>query len=431
MERPDIRRLKKLPVSGAFRHVRLLLIFAALSFQVQAELIARFHTTLGNVDVELQYQAAPQAVANFITLAQGSRPWVDSSNGKIRSEPFYDGTKIHRTINESSNKIAQGGSRKGDGSDGPGYTFKDEFSPVLTHVPYVLSMANAGLNSNGSQFFFSGNESHPAYDNSYTIFGIITDPASRSVVDGMITAGPNGTTINAVTFTRTDAAAVAFDEHAQNLPIVTCPRGSLTVTPDVSAVWNFSPAISTGEVFHAFRSTTMAPDSWVELDNAELHVGISAGPLLFPVATTAPLDDAAAPTAFYNLYVAKHPDSVAPSHLSNRTVTIQFSNGTRRYDFDSSGIAGTTTFTPLSGDPSTTPFSTFDMRPGHPSTLLSDAHFIQFIADRPAPAVRYQRIKVGCDSATSLLVTGRHFTENFDFFFGWLPFAAGPATITR
>jgi peptidyl-prolyl cis-trans isomerase A (cyclophilin A) len=416
-------------ISGAFRPVRFLVLLLALASPLQADLIARFQTSQGVVDAVLQYQKTPQAVANFVTLAEGSRPWIDAKTGAIAQKPFYDGTKIHRT--SALDGFAQGGSRMGDGSDGPGYTIKDEFDDTLTHVPYVLSMANRGPNSNGSGFFFTGNVTIPVYDKSYVVFGLVTDPASRAVIDAMIAAGPNGTTIHQVTILRTDAAAIAFDEHAQNLPIVSCPGGRLTVNRGVAAIWNFNPLISTGAVFHAFYSTTMAPDSWEELDFAQLHVGISQGALLTPVATTALLDNAAAPRAFYNLYVADHPGSVAPSYLNNRTVTIPLGGGTLRYAFDSSGVSGTTTYTPATGDPIVGPFTTVNPGNGVPLAPSTDAHSLVFTADTPALNLRYLWIKVGCDSATNSLVTGRHSTQYYDGIFGWSPFATGPVTISR
>jgi peptidyl-prolyl cis-trans isomerase A (cyclophilin A) len=411
--------------------VRFLVFLITLICPLQAELVARFHTTQGLVDVVLQYTTAPQAVASFITLAQGSRPWVDSSNGRIRTDPFYNGIKIHRTANDSGFKFAQGGSPKGDGSDGPGYTFKDEFSSPLTHVPYVLSMANAGPNTNGSQFFFTGSLSQPTFNNVHTIFGLVTDPASRLVVDAMIAAGPNGTTINEVTITRTDAGAIAFNEQAQNLPAITCPGGSLTVNRGLSTIWNFNPLITTGEVFHAYRSTTMAAGSWEELDDAQIHVGISKGALLDPVAPSAFLDNASAPSAFYNLYVASHPGSVAPSYLNNRTVTIPLGGGILTYVFDPSGISGTTTYTPSTGSPLGGPFTTVNPNNGAPLPPSTNAHSFVFTADTPSISPRYLWIKVGCDSATNSLVTGRHSTQNYDGILGWRPFSTGSITVTR
>ncbi len=413
-----------------FLEVKFFVFVITLVCPLQAELIARFHTTQGPVDVVLQYTTAPQAVANFMTLAQGSRPWVNPKNGSIRSEPFYNGIKIHRTANDSGFKFAQGGSPKGDGSDGPGYTFKDEFDSPLIHIPYVLSMANAGPNTNGSQFFFTGSLSQPTFNNVHTIFGLVTDPASQLVVDNMIAAGPNGTTINEVTFTRTDAAAIAFNEHAQQLPAITCPGGSLAVNRGLSTIWNFNPSLTTGEVFHAYRSTTMAAGSWEKLKNAQIHVGISKGDLLSPVVTSAFLDNASTPSAFYNLYVASHPGSVAPSYLNNRTVVIPLGGGTIRYAFDSSGVSGITTFTFTDGSPIGGPFTTVNPGNGTPLSPSTDAHSFVFTADTPSISPRYLWIKVGCDSATNSQVTGRHSTQSFGGF-GWSPFATGSVTITR
>jgi peptidyl-prolyl cis-trans isomerase A (cyclophilin A) len=420
--------------------MRVLLFLIALSYPLHADLIARFHTTQGNVDVVLQYATAPQAVANFITLAQGSRPWVDPFNGRIRTEPFYNGIKIHRIANNSGFKFAQGGSARGDGSDGPGYTFKDEFVTPLTHVPYVLSMANAGPNTNGSQFFFTGSLSQPTFNNVHTIFGLVIDPASRSVVDAMITAGNNGTTINEVTFTRTDPTAIAFNEFAQNLPVVTCPGGFLSVNRGVSAVWHLDPLMSTGAVFHAYRSSTMASGSWAELESAKRHVGISSDPLIPPVVVNANLDNAETTSAFYNLWVARHPGSVTPSTLANRSVSISINEGNILYAFNNSGAAGTMTYTPISGSPIIGPFTTVNPITGLPQSPTSNAHSVVFIADTPTLNPRYFWVKTGCDTASNSLI-GCHYSIDYYYYnsnnpfdsnnYTWQNFTKGDLTITR
>ena len=301
--------------------MKRIVILLALTTPLHAELIATMETSRGNVVVDLQYSAAPQTVANFITLAQGSRPWVDSTTGKIRNDPYYNGLKFHRTANDSVFKFAQSGSQKGDGSDSPGYTIKDEFSPLLTHVPYVLSAANAGPNSVGSQFFLTGSLATPAYDNNYTIFGLVTDPASRVVVDDIIAAGANGTIIQHITFQRTDASAVAFDEQAQNLPVVVQPAGKLEVARNIAALWQFDPPMGSGTVFQAFRSTTLAESDWQELNGAGFHVGIG-NTQSNPAVTGVVLDNASAEKAFYHLTAAHHPGAVAPGNMANRTILI-------------------------------------------------------------------------------------------------------------
>ena len=251
---------------------------------------------------------------------------------------------------------------------------------------------------------------------------------SRTVIDLIHAAGNDGTTITGLTFSRTDAAAIAFNEHAQFLPIVTCPGGNLAVSAGVSSTWNFGEPMTTGAVFHAYRSTTMAAGSWSELDSAQQHVGISAT-LPFAVSDSAVLDNAAEPRAFYNLYVARHPDSVAPSALANRTVTIPLGSNSLAFAFDASGVAGITTYTPAGGPPFGGPFITLSPSTGLPSPPISDAHSIMFIADTPILNPRYFWVKAGCDSATNTTISCHHSTQAYNL--GWQPFASGSATITR
>ncbi len=407
-------------------------LFLILICQAQAALLANFQTSRGTVVIDLQYTKAPQAVANFITLSQGTRAWVDPSTGAVKRTPFYNGIKIHRTANDGSFRFAQGGSPKGDGSDGPGFTFKDEFDGSLTHVPYCFSMANAGPNTNGSQFFFTGSLSQPTFNNVHTIMGLVTDPASRSVVDAMIASGPNATTITGITISRTDSAAVAFNEFAQNLPTVIRPEGNLVVNRNVSATWNLNPVASTGAVFRAFRSTTLvtSPNSWSELIAATQHVGITPS-LTTPVLFSVPLDEASNPKAFYNLSVANHPGSVAPSTLANRTVTIPLGSDTLTFNFGSSGISGTTVYTPQTGSPISGSFTTVSPATGLAQAPSSSAHNITFTADTPSINPRYFWVKIGTDSATSATISGHHSSQYYHSLFGWQPFASGSATITR
>ena len=141
-----------------FPAVKSFILLIAAACPLHAALLAHFQTTQGAVTAELQYTKAPQAVANFITLSQGTRKRLNVATGVVTNAPFYIGEKFFRVINDSTFKIAQTGSGNGtNAGGGPGYTFRDEFDPTLTHVPYVLSMANSGPNSNGSQIFFTGN----------------------------------------------------------------------------------------------------------------------------------------------------------------------------------------------------------------------------------------------------------------------------------
>src|ERR1051325_8616485 len=130
---------------------------AVLSPPCQAQytngIYAEFNTSMGSFTCALYYAQSPQAVANFIGLATGQRSWLDLPSGVVKTNPYYNGTTFHRVIAGFMN---QGGSRNSLGTDGPGYQFVDEFSPSLRHDAFgVLSMANSGKDSNGSQYFIT------------------------------------------------------------------------------------------------------------------------------------------------------------------------------------------------------------------------------------------------------------------------------------
>lgn len=126
-------------------------------------------TTVGRLTCKLFDKEAPLASANFIELAEGTKDWVDPNNGKkVHGQRFYDGTTFHRVI---PGFMIQGGDRKGDGSGDAGYYFENEVSPNLTFdVAGRLAMANAGPNTNGTQFFVT-ELPQPELDGKYSIFG--------------------------------------------------------------------------------------------------------------------------------------------------------------------------------------------------------------------------------------------------------------------
>jgi len=126
------------------------------------QIYARFDTSEGAFTVQLFADRVPKTVENFVTLAEGTK------TGK----PFYDGTVFHRVI---PNFMIQGGDPEGTGRGGPGYKFADEFHPQLKHTKGgLLSMANAGPNTNGSQFFVTV-AATPWLDNKHSIFGEVTE----------------------------------------------------------------------------------------------------------------------------------------------------------------------------------------------------------------------------------------------------------------
>ena len=133
---------------------------------------AHFETTLGNFTIELFDTKAPNTVANFVGLVEGTKDWTHPKTGeKKTSTPYYDGIIFHRVI---QGFMIQGGDPLGQGYGGPGYQFDDEFHPDLRHDKAgILSMANAGPKTNGSQFFITLGPT-PHLDRKHTVFGVVT-----------------------------------------------------------------------------------------------------------------------------------------------------------------------------------------------------------------------------------------------------------------
>jgi peptidyl-prolyl cis-trans isomerase A (cyclophilin A) len=137
---------------------------------------AKFNTTKGAILIKLTHDKTPGTVGNFVGLAEGNLENKERPQGK----PFYDGLKFHRVIPDF---MIQGGCPQSSGTGSPGYKFDDEFHPELKHdKPGVLSMANSGPGSNGSQFFITHVET-PWLDNKHTVFGHVVE--GQDVVDAI------------------------------------------------------------------------------------------------------------------------------------------------------------------------------------------------------------------------------------------------------
>ncbi len=151
-------------------------------------LYATLKTGMGVIVIHLFEDKAPKTVENFVGLATGAKEWTDPRTGQKVKQPLYNGTIFHRVI---PGFMIQGGDPLGRGTGGPGYRFADEFNPDLRHNKAgILSMANAGPNTNGSQFFITLAPT-PHLDNRHSVFGEVVQGQEVVVAIGNAPRGAN------------------------------------------------------------------------------------------------------------------------------------------------------------------------------------------------------------------------------------------------
>jgi cyclophilin family peptidyl-prolyl cis-trans isomerase len=165
-------------------------------------LYAEMDTSKGKIILFLEFEKTPLTVANFVGLAEGTKNYSkDGGPPKPQGKPFYDGLTFHRVI---PNFMIQGGDPLGNGRGGPGYQFRNEIVPSLKHDRAgILSMANAGPDTNGSQFFITHKDT-PWLDGKHTVFGHVVE--GQDVVNNIV----QGDTIKSVKIIRVGAKAKAF-----------------------------------------------------------------------------------------------------------------------------------------------------------------------------------------------------------------------------
>jgi peptidyl-prolyl cis-trans isomerase A (cyclophilin A) len=290
-------------------------------------IFADFTTSMGDFTCQLDYTNSPKAVANFVGLATGARAWLDLVTGEARTNAFYDGLTFHRVI---PNFVNQSGSPNGQGTDGPGYSFVDQFSAALNfNNSWILAMANSGPDSNGSQFFVtvapftSGN-------NTYVIFGrVVSGTNVVTAINDVATDANNkpltNVVIQQVAIRRVGAAAQAFDINAQALPVVTnLPLRLTQNSKQVSLIFS-NRLFADNRYYSATNITSWVANYW----------GIE---------TTAPSSNTVqvamnSPQQFFRFAQIQYASSTfAPKNMLGRTLTMVFSTqGTSTIVFNTTG----------------------------------------------------------------------------------------------
>lgn len=310
-----------------------LLVVTTQSLHAQTDgIFADFRTSMGSFTCRLDYAVAPKAVANFIGLATGQRAWLDLKTGLVRTNPFYDGLTFHRVIKGFMN---QGGSPNGQGTDGPGYAFTDEFSPAARHdAAGVLSMANSGADSNGAQFFITA-AATPWLNDVHTVFGRVVGGLDVVLaINGVTTVNDKPITnvvVQSIGIRRVGAAAQAFDLQKQGLPTLSNPAFSATVQgTNAHLLISRGPRVET----KLFASTNLA--NWTSQS-----LGISLEePVVGGVTVTATNRE-----EFYRVAQVQYAEPTwAPPSITGRTVTLQFNGNVGTVTLQPSAAGGTYTY---------------------------------------------------------------------------------------
>lgn len=378
--------------------------YLLLSGVAQAQIYADVKTSEGSFTIELDYTRAPKTCANFIRLAEGSCYWIDSTTGQVKKEPYYNGLIFHRVIDGF---MSQTGSQKGDGSDGPGYNFQDEFGGSGHVGAYYVSMANSGPHTNGSQFFITAGATRHL-DGVHSVFGMVVlhdtpgdgTPyigAGREVCNAInaVDVGDadkpvEDVVIESVTIRRVGAAALNFDEHAQGLPEVKVRNPRIAVDGEkVELKLTLLMSAKT----HYYYSEDMK--SWSQGDSVYLDASKT------PQGTIDVSEEVGEGVEMF--FYASHThydDSVVqwPSELAGKTLTIVTRFGQTAFTF-TSDQGGTL----LHGGTLSGAFTVHDLR----SDWLGSNIYLATNLTVGSNPVHF-RLRLGYDSSSPLLLSGRH-----------------------
>ncbi len=315
--------------SNTLLAMAILLLTSPSAYALDDGLYAVLHTSMGSVTAQLYYAEAPMTVANFIGLAEGTQAWMDTETGAVHEKPFYDGVIFHRVI---SGFMIQTGSRNQLGTDGPGYRFPDEIPNGLQHDSAgILSMANSGLDSNGSQFFITVTNTW-WLDGAHTVFGRVIDGQavvqSINSVDTDEEDRPLDDVINeSIDIVRIGTDAEAFD-GADLLPVVQEGRIDDIALTGTGLEMTFEPAS-----FHAYHLRSSFDLSTWSVTNLIRYA--DNAPETEPIIRGTNM----AARAFYALVEMDFPgNQYAAQSLNNRWIEFEFqapeafANLTVRYD---------------------------------------------------------------------------------------------------
>lgn len=380
-------------------------VVAACCVGSVSALEAEFKTTRGNFTVDLLVDKAPLAVTHFADLAEGRRAWINPVDGTVRMGTFYENKAVVTAVSTSTERYFQTGAFPVADAD-PGYGFPDEIHPNANQQTYIVAMVNDGPNTNGTRIEVAGSLTMPNRNGRSSVFGKIREGAGRNVVDAIISAGANATTIQAVTIRGREQHEPLLAEMAGKLPIVSGVDGTLQVTRGTSSQLIFSQPRNS--VLTAWASADMAGWSPHYRRFLDGNATIPASPAV--------LDSADLRSRFYNLAAVYYPEMAQLpgfSSLAGRVITIHGPDiATIVYRFDSTGRSGS--FENLLS-PNLPPIFSGSFSLDDRIPVKASPYSLQFLASTPGfGGSPQQLVKAGWDSGTSPSISGRHETRVMD-----------------
>lgn len=316
--------------------------------QSSAQLYADVQTSAGYFTCELNFSHTPRTVANFVSLAEGTRQWVDERDGQLSRlsppQPFYQGMAIHRVINAEGFKLMQAGSKRGDGTDGPGYEFPDEMNVNVPATyrfdePYMLAMANSGPNTNGSQFFVTGS-AIKGLEGKHTVFGKVV--AGQSVVDAILATTVDANDkpvadviIEKITIRRIGKAAQQFKAASMKLPTLSVPPFTRETAPSPEHTARFVFSQGQRSELLVYASIDPEQDAWQKLES-RWHAPSPYTVRYYDV--TYPEDSPV--TGFRPILAKYHPDAITPMTLKGWTLSLENAEGVYLFSFPQEGAMG-------------------------------------------------------------------------------------------
>ena len=368
-----------------FFPLALLAALVGLAFPVESRAQIYADVTVGGgvagtFRITLEHVKTPNAVANFVGLATGQHGWLDATTGAIRADGFYNGVTFHRVI---AGFMSQTGSRAGDGTDGPGYSFKNEIDATLTHnAAYVVAMANSGKDTNGSQWYVTSS-AQPGLDGGYTVFGHVTSgTAVCDAINAVPTTGSGGspadrplTPVIIQSVVISGPSSAGFNVNPAGLPTMV---NATPVMKQSGATFSVGYDHRTFSGYFGFQSADLA--TWTRFTSSPSYFS-QAAPTAGDISVTSL---ATGPQHYFRMGRADYgtcANLFVPANLAGKTLSFPAMFGFA-VTINAAGTGGSYTYTGLGGGSGALSTASYVPRPYSGNLFVQWVNGVQMAFDR-------------------------------------------------